>query len=109
MEFLSGHQEDKFNIVIDTTDYEFDYAKVKILNSIHKNLIFKIPPNPEIYKKFQEYGIKYYFGYEYAATNFRFLEQLVKMGVSAIYIADDLCYNLKRVRQACDHFGVELR
>ena len=55
MEFLSGHQEDKFNIVIDTTDYEFDYAKVKILNSIHKNLIFKIPPNPEIYKKFQEY------------------------------------------------------
>lgn len=109
MEFLSVHQEDKFNIIIDTSDYDFDYAKLKILNSIHKNLIFKIPPKPEIYNKLHEYNIKYYFGFEYAAINFRSLEQLVEMGVSCIYIADDLCYNLKRVRQACDYFNIELR
>jgi hypothetical protein len=109
MEFLSMHQEDRFNIIIDTSEYDFDFTKVKILNNIHKNLIFQIPPNPEIYKKLQEYKAKYYFDINYAAINFRSLEQLVRMGVSAIYIADDLCYNLKRVRQACDHFNIELR
>ena len=109
MEFLSTHQDERFNISIDTSEYSFDYAKLKILNAIHKNLYFIIPPREEIYTKLKEYGLNYYFNFNYAATNFRNLEQLVKAGVSAIYIADDLCYNLKRVRQACDVYGVELR
>lgn len=109
MEFLSTHQDERFNISIDTSEYSFDYTKLKILNAIHKNLYFIIPPREEIYTKLKEYGLNYYFNFNYAATNFRNLEQLVKAGVSAVYIADDLCYNLKRVRQACDVYGVELR
>ena len=109
MEFLSVHLDDKFNIIIDTSEYSFDYARLKVLNAIHHNLYFVIPPREEIYTKLKEYNIKYYFGPECAATNYRSLEQLVNLGVCAVYIADDLCYDLKQVRRACDHFGVELR
>lgn len=109
MEFLSTHQEDRFDIIIDTSDYSFDYSKLKVLNAIHKDLHFMIPPKEEIYNKLKEYGFKFYFGPEYAATNFRSLERLAKTGTSAVYIADDLCYNLECVRKACDSYGLELR
>ena len=55
------------------------------------------------------YNIKFYFDASFAVTNFRSLEQLAKIGVSSVYIADDLCYNLKKVRIACDKYGLELR
>ena len=109
MEFLSTHLDDRFNIIIDTSEYSFDYAKLKILNAIHHNLYFIIPPKEEIYSKLKEYNIKFYFDASFAATNFRSLEQLAKIGVSSVYIADDLCYNLKKVRIACDKYGLELR
>lgn len=109
MEFLSMHLNDRFNITVDTSEYSFDYAKLKILNTIHHNLYFIIPPREEIYLKLKEYNIKFYFNSSFAANNFRSLEQLAKIGVSSIYITDDLCYNLKQVRIACDKYNLELR
>lgn len=38
MEFLSTHKEDRFNIFIDESEYSFDYAKLKILNSLHPQI-----------------------------------------------------------------------
>ena len=109
MEFLSSHLDDRFNITIDTSEYSFDYAKLKVLNAIHHKLYFIVPPKEEICSKLTEYDIKFYFNASSAATNFRSLEQLAKIGVSSVYIADDLCYDLKRVRAACDKYGLELR
>lgn len=109
MEFLSTHLDDRFNIAIDTSEYSFDYAKLKILNAIHHNLYFIIPPREEICTILRKNNIKFYFDSSAAATNFRSLEQLAKIGVSSIYIADDLCYDLKRVRAACDKYGLEIR
>ena len=109
MEFLSTHLEDRFNIFIDTSEYDFDYAKLKILNAVHKNLYFIIPPKKDLCYNLKKNNIKFYFDFNHAATNFRSLEQIANMGVSAIYIADDLCYNLKQVRKACNAYGLELR
>lgn len=109
MEFLSSHLDDRFNITIDTSEYSFDYAKLKVLNAIHHKLYFIVPPKEEICSKLTEYNIKFYFNASSAATNFRSLEQLAKIGVSSVYIADDLCYDLKHVRAACDKYGLELR
>ena len=110
MEFISTHQEERFNIFINTSEYSFDYSKLKILNAIHKKLYFIISPVKEdIIKMFKENEIHFYFSPEYAARNFRSLEQLAKIGVSAVYIAEDLCYNLKKVRKACDKYNIELR
>ena len=109
MEFLSTHLEDRLNIIIDTSEYSFDYAKLKILNAIHHNLYFIVPPKEEICSILKNNNIKFYFDSSAAATNFRSLEQLAKIGVSCVYIADDLCYNLKQVRAACDKYKLELR
>lgn len=109
MEFLSTHLDDKFNISIDTSEYNFDYSKLKILNAIHKNLYFIVPPKEDLCKKLKENNIKFYFGPEFAATNFSSLEYLANIGVSAVYIAEDLCYNLKNVRILCDKYNIELR
>jgi hypothetical protein len=78
MEFLSTHTENRFDIFIDTSEYSFDYAKLKILNTLNKNLYFIVPPKEELIEKLKEYNIKYYFSPEYAATNFRSLEELAK-------------------------------
>ena len=109
MEFLSTHLDDRFNIIIDTSEYSFDYTKLKVLNAIHHNLYFIIPPREDICNILKNNNIKFYFDLSAAATNFRALEQLAKIGVSAVYIADDLCYNLKHVRAACDKYGLEIR
>ena len=109
MEFLSTHLDERFDIKIDTSEYLFDYAKLKVLNAIHHNLYFIVPPKEEICKILKEYNINFYFEPDCAATNFRTLEQLAQIGVSCVYIADDLCYNLKRVRAACDKYNLELR
>ena len=109
MEFLSTHLNNRFNITIDTSEYSFDYNKLKVLNAIHHNLYFIVPPKEEICTMLKNNNIKFYFNASAAATNFRALEQLAKIGVSSVYIADDLCYNLKRVRAACDKYGLEIR
>lgn len=109
MEFLSLHPTERFNVTIDTSEFPFDYSKLKILNVICPNLYCVIPPKEEVYLKLKKYNIKFYFNSSAAAINFRSLEQLAKIGVSSIYIADDLCYDLKNVRDACDKYNLELR
>ena len=109
MEFLSMHLNNRFNITIDTSEYSFDYNKLKVLNVIHHNLYFIVPPKEEICTMLKNNNIKFYFNVSAAATNFRALEKITKIGVSSVYIADDLCYNLKRVRAACDQYGLEIR
>lgn len=42
-------------------------------------------------------------------TNFDQLHYLLELGVSEIYLAEDICFDLRRVKQVCDHYNVKLR
>ena len=42
-------------------------------------------------------------------TNFDQLNYLLELGVSQIYLAEDICFDLRRVKHACDGYNVSLR
>lgn len=109
MEFLSKYPETRFNITIDTSDYSFDYNRLRILKNINSNIHIVTSLHQEYYKKLQELGIKFYFNSDFPIVNFRLLDYVIKLGVTDVYIMDDLCYNLKRVREVADKTGVNIR
>lgn len=45
----------------------------------------------------------------YVATNFDQLHYLCNLGISDIYLAEDICFNLKRARAVCDRYKVQIR
>lgn len=57
----------------------------------------------------KERSCKYYFAASNAARSFRELEGQIKLGVSDVYISDDLCYCLKDVRDYCHKHDVQVR
>lgn len=109
MEFLSTHQKDRFNIFIDDSEYDFDYSKIKILNTLHPQVYIVTTLFKNYYKYFKENNIKFYFNPEYPVSNFRMFDYVCSLGVTDVYIQDDLCYDLKKVRKAADKYGVQIR
>lgn len=41
--------------------------------------------------------------------SFRLLEYVASLGVTDVYITDDLCYNLEMVRRACNKYNIRTR
>jgi len=110
IEFLSQYPKERFNIAIDISEYSFDFNKLKILKNINPNIYIKLSTkNLNQYKILKDLNIKFFFDYSYPIFNYRMLEDISKLGVTDIYIADDLCYDLANVRKACDKLGISLR
>lgn len=110
IEFLSQYSKERFNIAIDISEYSFDFNKLKILKNINPNIYIKLSTkNLNQYKTLKDLNIKFFFDYSYPIFNYRMLEDISKLGVTDIYIADDLCYDLVNVRKACDKLGISLR
>lgn len=57
----------------------------------------------------RENKIKFFFDTTLPATNYTHLDFLIKIGVSDVYIADDLCYNLPDVSEYCHKYDVKVR
>lgn len=54
-------------------------------------------------------GCKFYFYEGNPAHSFKELAGLVRLGVTDVYICDDLCYSLKNVRDFCHKHNVQVR
>lgn len=109
IEFLSNHPDERFNITIDTKEYEFDFNKLKILNNINKNIHIVTSFHENHFEQLKDLGIKFYFAPDFPIANFRLFDYVIKLGVTDVYIMDDLCYDLKRVKKAASAAGVSVR
>ena len=110
IDFLSNHPKERFNISIDISEYEFDFNQLNILNKINSNIYIKLSSDTANQQKtLKKLGIKFFFDANYAVFNYRMLEDIAALGVTDVYISDDLCYDLANVRRACDKIGVSLR
>ena len=109
--FLQEHNTERFNIIIDEdlNDYIFDLKELKRAKDINPNIHIVIKPYLENIQILKNLNISFYFPFNFAATNFRELEALIEMGVSDVYIADDLCYQLEKVHNICHTNNVQLR
>lgn len=57
----------------------------------------------------QECGIKFFFDYDYKMNSFCRLYDALELGVSDVYILEDLCYRLPQVRELCSLYGAQIR
>ena len=94
----------RFNIV----PKGMNLQQMKAIDNIG-NIYFKIPLNLKLVEEMKEHKLKFFFRALSAPSSFSLLEEQLMLGVSDVYICDDLCYNLEKVKKACDKYNVQVR
>lgn len=80
------------------------------INKIHSNIYTRITENDLLnVSELREKDCKFFLDSHLCASNYTNLDAHIKMGVSDVYIADDLCYNLRDVSKYCHKNKVKLR
>lgn len=88
------------------------------INISHLNIINKVTDNVFVRlaaqdfpkaKEMKENNIKFFGGMEYPVYSFSLLESFINLGMTDIYIADDLCYCLDDARHICDKYDIGMR
>lgn len=83
---------------------------IKTVDKIKDCLYVRVRPDQWTFvKTLQAEGIRFFFDVSMPATSYCELDKFIEMGVSDIYIADDLTYNLKDVHSYCLGHDVQTR
>ena len=104
-DFILSNKEIRFNIQPD----DMTYQQMKALDTISQFIYFKIPFKRKIIKNMRKHGLKFFFEPKSAPSSFCLLEEQLMLGVTDIYLCDDLCYNLEKVKKACEKYNVQIR
>lgn len=59
--------------------------------------------------RYKEWGLKFFLDSDYSINSFCQLKDVIDLGVTDVYIYEDLCYNLPKVREYCNKYHVRLR
>lgn len=80
------------------------------MNNLHSNIYIRVAPQQNLLLNFcQEKKVKFFLDYDYNINNFCRLKNAIDQGVSDVYIMEDLCYHLPRVKELCDKNNVKIR
>lgn len=83
---------------------------VQTVNKIKDCIYVRILPHQwVVVDKLQEEGIRFFFDSNITAGSYCKLDEILEMGVTDVYISDDLTYNLKEVQDYCHKRNVQLR
>lgn len=106
-DFLSEHKDIRFNILIKNMTKQ----QMLVADTVNPNVYFRLykSENLDLFSFFKENGLRFFFDYPAAASCFNQLEEQILFGVSDVYIADDLCYNLEKTKTMCDKHDVRIR
>jgi len=106
--FVEEYSNKRINISI--PDDEIPINHFVTLNKIHNNIYVKLTRFQFRYaEKLKENNIKFFFDNTVPVSTFILLDELIKLGVTDVYIADDLCYNLENVSKRCQKDNVQIR
>lgn len=99
---------------IERINVEFtDGVPVQIVNTVNKVkdcLYVRLKPDQwPLAKNLKEENIKFFFDVSMPVTSYCELDMFINMGVTDVYIADDLTYDLKNVHEYCAGNGVQTR
>lgn len=83
---------------------------MKALNKINENCRVRLKSSDfNMIEELKKDSIKYFFDYSFCPNNFTTLQDFINMGVSDMYISDDLCYSLPDVSDILKNHGIKLR
>ena len=83
--------------------------QMEALYAENEEIHYQISRSNPLHIKMKQKGLPFYFPSTEAAISFRQLEEYVQLGCTDVYIADDLCYNLEKVRKFCDINNLQIR
>ena len=106
-DFLTKYKDIRFNIL----PKDMTKQQMLVADSVNPNIYFRIAQSEDIefFDFLKENNLKFFLDYPAAASCFTSLEQQILLGVTDVYIADDLCYNLEKAKKACEKHGVRTR
>lgn len=108
LEFIDLYKDRRINI-----DFKGRYFPTNIALSVQKvsdNTYIKLlPEQVQNLPELQENNCRYYFGAANSAYNLISLEDMINLGVTDIYPADDLLYDIKHTKEICDNAGIGMR
>lgn len=97
-------------INISIPNSEIPISHLAIVNKMHDNIYVKLNIRQVHYiDELKEKGIKFFVDNSAPISNFCLLDEILKLGVTDIYIADDLCYCMEEVHDKCEELEVQIR
>lgn len=105
--FILNHKDLRFNIRIKNMTFQ----QMKALDNISDNVYFKYDRGitDDEHQQLKGEHLKFFFNEKIAPNCLILLEEQLELGVTDVYILDDLCYNLEKVRKMCNKFNVQVR
>lgn len=83
---------------------------LKTISNVSDNVYVRLKASDMMnMKEINKNKIKFFFDSDCPAYNYTVLDSFIKMGVSDVYIADDLCYNMSDVETYVHDKGIQLR
>lgn len=109
VEFLGQYENHRINIEFTNG---IDYSLVDIANKISDKIYIRLTLQ-DITRitvdKLKEHNCKFFCDSIFPAYNYTTLKSYLSLGVSDVYIADDLCYSLDNVKKICANNDVQIR
>lgn len=108
IEFAEAYPNHRLNIEMDNIDVSF----LNLLNKAHDKIFVRLSEisDMQYIQEFKEKNIRFFFNNAtLPATSIVTLDYLLSLGVSDVYIADDLLYNLKETRDIVSSHGAKIR
>lgn len=107
LDFIQEYPDKRININFISG---IDIKALKTFNKISDNIYVRLSPQDTIYlSELHKEGIKFFFDSTLGVSNYRELKYFRSLGVSDIYIADDLWYNLSKVSEYCKENNISIR
>lgn len=106
--FVQEYDKD-YRINVEFTD-TIDYSVCRTIDRISDNVYVRLKAKDvSSVDKVLDTEVKFFFDASVPAFNKTHLDDMMQMGVSDVYIADDLCYDLDNVSTYCRNNGIKLR
>lgn len=90
---------------------EVDVSVVSVASAVNQNIYVRLKDSDYLATdQLKKHGYKFFFDYQtIPVCNFTILDTLVSLGVSDVYLSDDLCYNMRDVRGYLKEHGIQSR
>lgn len=91
-------------------EVKFDFTAIEEAKKVNPNIYVCLTPSQSnLINELKEKEISYYFNSSCLCYNYVILDTFISMGISDIYIADDLFYNLKEVKEFLSDKKIQTR
>lgn len=107
LEFAAKYPNHRLNIRFQN---EINYQLLKLVTKVHDNIYVRLVQEqlPQV-SKLKQNGYHFFFDGSLGAYNYTSLSNLLNLGVSDVYIYDDLLYDLATVHKKCEYNGAHIR